>query len=145
MNYYEEYQDCFENDKPVFSKVKEDVIKEIMAEKNALMIFYDNIDLCRQKLGETPVVAKMLYSLYEYDKTLDKKTYKTPDFSGYDKGEMADVIFQVMLNAAYGNFEKYITGIMQRRYNGSKNSSKNKEGDTVDYNSPNFKPKDRWR
>ena len=131
MSYTDDYQQYTENGKIIFCKVPPEIVYEVMKGKNALMIFYDNIELCRQKLGESPVVAKMLYSLYEYDKAEDKKSFKIPDFTTYEKGEMADVIFQVMLNAAQGNFEKYITEIMQKRYNGGKKKDIN--------------PSERWK
>ena len=128
MSYYEDYQP-YVNEKGIidFSKVPAEVIKDIMPDKNALMIFYKHIDRCIKKLGELPVVAKMLYSLYEYDKTLDKAKYQMPDFSKYEKGEAAETIFEFIIDAAESNFENYIAGVMQKRYNGSKPKDQDKQ------------------
>lgn len=121
MNYLEEYKDFVENEKIVFDKVPPEIIKDAMRRKNALLIFYENIDLCRKKLGESPVVAKILYEVAEFDKMIDKDSYKMPDFSEYDRGETAEIVLEIMINAARTNFRNYITGTMQNRYNGSKN------------------------
>ena len=126
MNYTEEYKDYVEDEKIVFDSVPPEIIKDAMRNKNALLIFYENIDLCRKKLGESPVVARILYEVAEFDRMIDKDSYKMPDFSGYDRGETAEIVLEIMINAARTNFKNYITGTMQNRYNGSKNRRQEK-------------------
>ena len=121
MNYLEEYKSYVEDEKIVYENVPPEIIKDAMRGKNAFLIFYENLDLCSRKLGETPVVAKILYEVAAYDRMVDKNNYKMPDFSKYENGEMAEVVFEVMLNSVKANFKTYITNTMQNRYNGSKN------------------------
>ena len=124
MNYTEEYKGYVEDEKIVFESVPPEIIKDAMRNKNALLIFYENIDLCHKKLGESPVVARILYEVAGFDRMIDKDSYKMPDFSGYDKGETAEIVLEIMINAARINFKNYITSTMQNRYNGSKNKRK---------------------
>ena len=123
MNYREAYKDYTEGGKIVYDKVPPEVIETVMQSKNALLIFFENIDLCSKTLGESPVVARMLYEIAAYDRMIDKENYKIPDFSGYKNGEMAGVVFEVMINSTKTNFKTYITKTMQSQYNGSGNSS----------------------
>ena len=129
MNYLDEYKDYVEDEKIVFDRVPPEVVKEAMKGKTAMLIFFENLDLCHKKLGETPVVARILYEVAAYDRMVDKDNYKIPDFSKYENGEMAEVVFEVMINSAKTNFKTYITNTMQNRYNGSKNKKKKQEED----------------
>lgn len=127
MNYLEEYKDFIEDEKIVYDNVPPEIKKDAMRHKNAFLIFHEHIDMCRKKLGENPVVARMIYELVKYDRMVEKDKYEMPDFSNYENGEKAEIVFEVMIAAAETNFRNYITGTMQKRYNGSKNKKKEQE------------------
>ena len=124
MNYREIYKDYVEGGRINYDKVPPDVIKEVMQSKKTMMIFLENIDLCRETLGESPIVARMLYEIVAYDRMVDKDSYQIPDFSKYENGKMAEVVFKVMINSTKANFITYITKAMQKQYNGCGNKKR---------------------
>lgn len=126
MNYREAYIDYTENGKIVYDRVPPEVIEDLMHNKHTLLLYLGQIDRCRRKLGESPVVARILYELADYDRLVNKDDYIMPDFSEYENGEQAETLFEFMIDAARTSFQTYITNTMQSQYNGSGNSKKNR-------------------
>ncbi|MBO4542113.1 MAG: hypothetical protein J5725_02905 [Bacteroidales bacterium] len=122
-NYREDYEPYIDAEgKADVDKLKTDMRTDLLREKNALVLFYNHIEDCKAELGITPIVAALLYALYDYNKTPDKSKYKMPDFKEYENAQAAAarMIFRSMATAARENEKKWLARKVVNRYNGSK-------------------------
>lgn len=129
MSYLDDYEPYInEQGKAEVAKIPQDMRRDLLNEKNALVIFYNHIDDCREELGTEKIVAALLYALYDYDKAPDKKKFKMPDFKEFEDAPAAAarMIFRNMATAARENEKKWIGRKVVNRYNGSRPKNNNR-------------------